>query len=127
MLSIAHFVEVGSRSEIKIGGLLKTEVALAKIALVLPWIERNLNASKYAANPFQGQSCAVGDARNLDRVWLDLIDGEIENLQIGKHGGGTEAPPVHYVRFCQCAGSRLPWKQAITASVSSASMTNMSA
>ncbi len=63
MLSIAHFVEVRSRSEIKIGGLLKAEVALAKIALALPWIERNLHASKYTANPVQ--DCAPSDPQVL--------------------------------------------------------------
>ena len=34
---------------------------------------------------------------------------------------------VLQVRFCQSAGSRLPWKQAMIVSVSSASMTNINA
>jgi hypothetical protein len=38
-----------------------------------------------------------------------------------------EFAPTAHTRLCQCAGSRLPWKQAMTISVPSGSMTNISA
>jgi len=39
----------------------------------------------------------------------------------------TDGPPAVHARFCQCAGSRLPWKQAMTVCVVSSSMTNIDA
>ncbi len=54
MFSIAHFVEIRGRTEIKISGLLKTEVALAKIALALPGIERDLHTMIVAVNQISG-------------------------------------------------------------------------
>ena len=35
--------------------------------------------------------------------------------------------PVFHIRCCHCTGSRLPWKQAMTVSASSGSITNMRA
>lgn len=43
MLSVAHFIEVGSRSEIEFSGLRETEVALTKIAFTLLRVVRDLH------------------------------------------------------------------------------------
>jgi len=49
-LAMAHFVVISSRSEIEVRGLLKAKVALPKIALALPWVERDLHIMIVARN-----------------------------------------------------------------------------
>jgi hypothetical protein len=47
---------------------------------------------------------------------------------LGSVPADTQASPaVVDARFCQCAGSRPPWKQAIPVSVATSSMTNINA
>jgi hypothetical protein len=51
MLSVAKFVEVRSRSEIELSGLLEAEVALMKITLALLRVERDLHIVDCSAKP----------------------------------------------------------------------------
>ncbi len=70
-------------------------------------------------------------------AWLkkhqEKVQQEAADKAQSDWAGGTrrelnyKPAPQLQARFCQCSGSRLPWKQAMTVRVSSGSITNIRA
>ena len=58
---LARVDGIDSRAKIELRNHLKIEPTFSNVALALPWVERNLHASKYTA--ISGRGCAPSDSQ----------------------------------------------------------------